>query len=75
MTKTSLAVAILVAVRDMLQALYMRGRSFCVCRKGQRRSRGYASSSSYIEARPERMHEPFRKLALEALGEAWPCKR
>jgi Rap1a immunity proteins len=29
----------------------------------------------YIEARPERMHEPFGKLALEALEEAWPCKR
>jgi Rap1a immunity proteins len=29
----------------------------------------------YIEARPERMQEPFGKLALEALEEAWPCKR
>jgi hypothetical protein len=29
----------------------------------------------YIEARPERMHEPFGNLALEALKEAWPCKR
>ena len=29
----------------------------------------------YIEARPERMHEQFGKLALEALEEAWPCKR
>jgi hypothetical protein len=29
----------------------------------------------YIEARPERMHEPFGKLAIEALIAAWPCKR
>jgi len=29
----------------------------------------------YIEARPERMHENFGKLAFEALIAAWPCKR
>jgi hypothetical protein len=29
----------------------------------------------YIEARPERMHEEFQKLVLEALTAAWPCKR
>jgi hypothetical protein len=29
----------------------------------------------YIDARPARMHEDFRKLALEALVAAWPCKR
>jgi hypothetical protein len=29
----------------------------------------------YIEARPERMHEQFGKLAIEALRAAWPCKR
>src|SRR5262245_66023343 len=29
----------------------------------------------YIEARPERMHESFGMLALEALTAAWPCKR
>jgi hypothetical protein len=29
----------------------------------------------YIEARPERMHEQFGALAIEALTEAWPCKR
>jgi hypothetical protein len=28
----------------------------------------------YIEARPERMHEPFRSLALEALFDAWSCQ-
>ena len=29
----------------------------------------------YIEARPERMHEEFQRLVLEALSAAWPCKR
>lgn len=29
----------------------------------------------YIDARPARMHEDFRKLALEATKAAWPCQR
>jgi hypothetical protein len=29
---------------------------------------------SYIEARPQRMHEDFRGLTLEAFRYAWPCK-
>jgi hypothetical protein len=28
---------------------------------------------AYIERRPQRMHENFNRLALEALHEAWPC--
>jgi Rap1a immunity proteins len=28
----------------------------------------------YIEARPQRMHDPFLGLAIEALHDAWPCK-
>jgi hypothetical protein len=28
----------------------------------------------YIDARPARLHEDFRKLALEAMRAAWPCK-
>jgi hypothetical protein len=28
----------------------------------------------YIDSRPERMHEYFNALALEALRAAWPCK-
>jgi hypothetical protein len=28
---------------------------------------------AYIERRPQRMHESFKELALEALHEAWPC--
>jgi len=29
----------------------------------------------YVETRPQRMHEPFESLALEALRDAWPCKK
>jgi hypothetical protein len=29
---------------------------------------------AYTEARPARMHEKWRVLALEALREAWPCR-
>ena len=29
---------------------------------------------AYIEARPARMHEPFKGLAFEALRTAWPCR-
>jgi hypothetical protein len=28
----------------------------------------------YIEAHPQRMHEDFRRLTVEALHDAWPCK-
>jgi hypothetical protein len=28
----------------------------------------------YIDARPARMHEDFRSLALEAIRDTWPCK-
>jgi hypothetical protein len=29
----------------------------------------------YIEARPQGMHEAFMLLALEALRDAWPCRK
>lgn len=29
---------------------------------------------AYIEARPARLHEDFRNLALEALQAVWPCR-
>jgi hypothetical protein len=28
----------------------------------------------YIQRRPQRMHEDFQDLAIEAFHEAWPCK-
>jgi hypothetical protein len=30
---------------------------------------------AYIDARPNRLHEDFRTLTIEALRDAWPCKR
>jgi hypothetical protein len=30
---------------------------------------------NYIDARPARLNEPFKALALEALRAAWPCKK
>jgi hypothetical protein len=30
---------------------------------------------TYIDQRPERMREQFEALALEALQQAWPCRR
>jgi hypothetical protein len=29
---------------------------------------------AYIERQPQRMHENFKRLALEALRDAWPCR-
>jgi Rap1a immunity proteins len=29
---------------------------------------------AYMEARPERLHEDFKTLALDALQDAWPCR-
>ena len=29
---------------------------------------------TYVEAHPERMHEDFRALAVEAMQKTWPCK-
>jgi hypothetical protein len=29
----------------------------------------------YIETRPQRMHEPFIFLAMEAQRDAWPCRK
>jgi Rap1a immunity proteins len=29
---------------------------------------------AYVQARPQRMHENFNDLALEALRTAWPCR-
>ena len=33
-----------------------------------------ASMAPYIDGQPERMHENFNSLAVEALREAWPCR-
>ena len=50
------------------------GKDFCPP-NGVTTGQSIAVVIKYIEARPERMHEPFGKLAEEALTAAWPCKR
>src|SRR5262249_14176854 len=50
------------------------GQEFC-SPEGVSISRAVAVVIKYIEARPERMHESFGVVALEALIAAWPCKR
>jgi hypothetical protein len=41
---------------------------------GWRDNQGTQVIIAYIEARPQRMHEDFRVLAVEAMQKAWPCK-
>jgi Rap1a immunity proteins len=54
--------------------VYGGGQEFC-SPKGVSIGQAVAVVIKYIEARPERMHEPFADLALEALKAAWPCNR
>jgi len=57
----------------LLEGLAHTG-TFCVP-SGVTRNQVVAVVVKDIEARPERMHERFGKLATEALTAAWPCKR
>ena len=54
--------------------VYGGGQKFC-SPKETSIDQAVAVVIKYIEARPERMHEDFGKLAIEALTAAWPCKR
>jgi len=54
--------------------VYARSVFSCVP-EGATPEQGARIVIKYIEARPKRMDEPFGKLAVEALEEAWPCKR
>jgi hypothetical protein len=42
--------------------------------KGVTNGQSVRVALAYIERRPQRMHEDFRNLAIEAWHEAWPCK-
>ena len=59
-------------VRTMIYVTGSRG----ICPPG-RATVGSAVSVivAYIDQRPERLHEQFETLALEALQQSWPCKR
>jgi hypothetical protein len=43
--------------------------------KGSTVNQGLRVVVRYIEARPQRMHESFAFLAIEALHNAWPCRK
>jgi Rap1a immunity proteins len=59
----------------LMQGLGYPSRLFGVCPPDEvtlaQRTR---MAVTYVEARPERMHEDFRALAVEAMQKAWPCK-
>ena len=59
----------------LMQGLGYASRLFGVCPPDEvtlaQRAR---VAVTYVEARPERMHEDFRALAVEAMQKAWPCK-
>jgi hypothetical protein len=56
--------------------VYGTGGGTLVCQpEGVTIGQALAVVIKYIEARPQRMHEPFGVLAVEAMREAWPCKR
>jgi hypothetical protein len=58
-----------------LAALVYARSVFSCLPEGATPEQGARIVVKYIEARPKRMDEPFGKLAVEALEEAWPCKR
>ena len=49
----------------------------CPSRKGGKISLGQVVRVvvQYVDNHPARMHEDFKKLALEAVRAAWPCQR
>ena len=60
----------------LIEGLMYRGEGEDFCSpRGVTFRQAAAVVVKYIEARPERMHERFGKLAFEALIAAWPCKR
>jgi hypothetical protein len=52
---------------------YLRKRGHCAP-QGVTQGQLLQVVVQYIDARPARMHEDFKQLALEALTAAWPCK-
>jgi hypothetical protein len=63
-----------------IQTLYMLGSAnalwpnarFCTP-EGSTMNQARKVVIKYIDDRPERLHEPFLVLAIEALRKAWPC--
>ena len=42
---------------------------------GWTRQQGFRVVVAFLDANPQRLHEPFAALALEALRKPWPCKK
>ena len=61
----------------IIQAMFYFGRTrLDVCfPDGVKLAQAVRVVIRYIDQRPERMHERFEALALEALQQAWPCRR
>jgi hypothetical protein len=56
-----------------LRMLKERWRSLCIP-NGVTQGQLVRVVVRYLEARPQRLHEPFAEFALEALFDAWPCR-
>ena len=59
-----------------IQAILYLGRANNVCPpSGVTMGQALRVVVAYIDQLPARLHEPFAELALEALQQAWPCRR
>jgi Rap1a immunity proteins len=62
--------------RGVIQGLLSFGGLVGICRPNQvSNAQAARVIVLYIDQRPARMHEDFTDLALEALQQAWPCRR
>jgi Rap1a immunity proteins len=59
----------------IIKTLYFMGGGKCAPSGVVTVSQNTRVVVQYIDARPARMHEDFRELALEAMKAAWPCRR
>jgi hypothetical protein len=58
----------------VVEGLAYAGSGVCAPPSGYFNDQAIKIVVAYIDARPARLHEPFLKLAVEALRDAWPCK-
>ena len=60
----------------VVRSLVFVGRSLGICRpSGANVAQSAKVVVAYIDQRPERMHEQFESLAIEAVQQAWSCQR
>jgi len=58
----------------IIEGLSYAGSGICAPPSGFFNTQAIKIVVVYIDARPARLHEPFLKLAIEALRDAWPCR-